>query len=369
MRTALILDHERLAQEHAMFNRLCVALLAEGIHPVRVVPADFDRALEDPEERRVALLPRLPFSPGPLPWTRRARAARLADELDRFGVQLVHAAGGPMWPTAIAVAQELERPLVLGVWSIREATAAHRLRHQSAVSAWLAPSERIAVTLRQRVNPTLVHVVPAGVSVSAHPPESTAAAQPSCFLVGLGDGRDLKAWDAFLVALRRVLDDQSLGDVRLVMEIRGPKGHDIWRRARDLDLLDRISSLADAAQHRALLMRGHGVCLPEPMDTLRTIVLEAMAHGVPVAASDASALDGFEPGSGIELVTEAKVETWVATLQRLLRDRLGVEGICRAAWQHVHRNHRSSAQAEGVAELYRSLVEGDPIRFDSVPRT
>jgi len=382
MRTALILDHERLTQEQPMFNRLCVGLLAEGVYPVRVVPASFDRAMENFEERRVALMPRISYPVKMLPWLRKQRAARLAEELERLGTQLVHAAGSESWSMAIGVARELERPLVIGVWSLAEVDLARRHR-RGGVSAWLAPSERIAAKLRQHVDPELVQVVPAGVPVPARQPAPPSIVSgQSRFLVGLGEGLDVRAWDRFLSAVRRIVDQPGFDDLQIVLEVRGPRGHDVWRKVRDLDLLDRVSSLGDAAEHRTLLLRGHALCLPEPMTMLRTIVLEAMARAIPIAAAAMPVLDGTEgellvagepdesaehrPATGPWLSRRSSrltPEVWAAAIRRILGERETIERQCHASWQRVHQCHRSSGQAEGVAALYRALVQGDALPF------
>jgi len=369
MRTALMLNDERLDQERPMFNRLCVGLLAEGIHPVRVVPNDFDRTNEDPEEKRIALLPRIAFPAKVMPWLRGNRVSKLADALERFGVQLIHAAGRDLWPVAIGVAQELERPLVLGVWSLDDAEAAGRFR-KIPVSAWLAPSERIGAALRRRVDPGLVSVVRAGVPVSAIAPASPVAEPGQCrFIIGLGEGNELRAWDRFLGGVQRIVDAPGFEDLHVVLEVRGSRGHDIWRRVRDLDLQARVCSLSDAAEHRSLLLSGQGLCLPEPMVALRTIVLEAMARCVPVAAVDTPVLDEFDEETGIAVVGDPDPDSWAAALRRMLEDSEETHRMCRKAWQRIHLHHRSSEYAAGVAEVYHAAVHGDALPFDASLRT
>jgi len=290
------------------------------------------------------------------PWPRSGRAALLAATLAR--------------PGAIIVTDHLA-PRNAG----RKRRLAERLL-SARVTAWIAVSPDIARALEQllRGSGNRIRTVLNGVAVdrapsdeSVHPPKPTRTTRR---LVMLAQLRPQKGHETLLEALAALPDD-----VTLVLAGDGPERARIEARVADLGLGPRVHLAGFVDDIRGLLTGADVVVLPSRFEGLPLAVLEAMAVGRPIVATDVAGTNELVTDGETGLLVPPDDPSGLATaILRLLDDpdlarRLGENGR-----ERVTERFGLDRMVRGVEGVYRealssgrSLPVGNPVARRSSP--
>jgi len=366
MHLAIVIDDERLEQEQSLLNRLCIGLIAEGVQVTRIVPDSIQQDRIDQGEQRIALATRVQTPLRVLPWMRRGRMAKLLGALERSPPDILYAVGSKAWSIAGDLAQALNRPMLVDIWSIATAESAHQIGRQlprgTAVAGYLAPSEGIAQALRTRVDPSLVALIPSGVPVPAQAHGVMLNPEAACLAI-LGRCRDVSAYQSLLGGLSRVL--KQFRGVQLILELRGPGEHEIWREAERLELLGAVSAIGSASLYRDLLMGSDAIVMPEAGGEVRSIMLECMASGVPVIAREDKSLYPKGENDFTMEVVSAGSDAWAITLSRLLQEPEWSRSLGQQGRAKVQSEHRSSRHAEQMSSLLDLVSTGGTMQFQT----
>ncbi len=353
MHVALIIDDERLERERQSLDRTAAGLDALGVRVTAVLPeAETGADLELPGVSPAAVVRTRMKVPA---WFRPARARRLAAGLSQQVPDLAYAVGAAAWPVGIDIARVLGCPLVLDVWSAELLRHVPRGRGAAHVAGFVAPTEPIADAIRRRAGADLVSLVPPGVDVPRRP-RRVRAPEGAIAIAIIGSGRDLAAYRAVLEALGGIV--RALPQPQACLELRGPAAHEIWRLARRLDLLPYVSSIADAAHHRTLLVGCDVLVIPERFGQMRTLILEAMALAMPIVAADDPFLSMLVPDRTALIVGADDPDEWAAQVRRVLEDDHLAARLGRAARALVAEHHRPDAQVERLAEALQAALSG-----------
>jgi len=363
MHVALIVDEERLLHEHTTLNRLSIGLIGEGVQLTRIIPDLLPSQAVDTGEQRVALATKLQAPMKVLPWVRRERAERLLEALEKGLPDVLYALGNDAWSLGLDLARATNRPLVVDMWSAEQIRRAPRGRRAAAVAGYVAPTRPMAEALRQRVEPDLVCLVPPGVASPAAPRSILPDPDKAIALAIIGGGRDMPAYRALLGGLSRVV--REMPQVQAFLELCGPHEHEIWRHAHDLELLQNVSAITDAAQHRSLLTRCDLLLMPERYGELRSIMLEAMACGMPVLAGDDPFLDMLVDGESAMIVPATEPDEWARQLTRLLTEPEAARAIGLAGRERIASHHRSSDHVSRLLETFERITSGGAYPFDA----
>jgi hypothetical protein len=388
MKVAAFFDAERLRGGGAALARLAVALLDQGVSLTRLIPDDFDPLRVDPNERSIALLPRIEY-PTQVPlWMRSARLERLIDQLSRDVPDLVFACGLGTWSMARGCAEALECPLVLELASSAEVARGQDARIARGAAGLLrleaAPEPRPAASLPSAPAPAnaaapsrcaLRPGVPPGrpcallASGALRLNEVAQASSPTLALVG--GCTSLEWWTPALDALRTL--ENSAPGWRGVVELNGPLEHEVWRLLRELNLADRVATISSAAALGPLVRRCDAMAVIEPLDHLSIPLLEAMAAEVAIAAvasewvplidGHTGVVIGGAGGLGRSPLRTIPATAWGSAFERIAADRRSAEDLGRQAAGYVASEHRTSAQAEAMASWFRGLAEAPTLPF------
>jgi glycosyltransferase involved in cell wall biosynthesis len=255
----------------------------------------------------------------------------------------------------------LQCPLAIDVWRARQVRRVPAGRGGQNVAAYVCSTEPIAASLRDRVGPELVSVVPMGVTVPRDERTIMADPEQSITLAVIGSGRNLPAYQAMLDGLSRVLRDTPTAQVFL--ELRGPREHEIWRHVQRLELLARISTITDASGHRAALLCCDVLIVPEREGEMRTLLLEAMAGGMAVIAAADPAIDLLVHDRTACIVREEAAQAWQEGLEGVLRDADRARQLGEAARERVVEHYRSSEQVSRLLETFEKALSGGAISF------
>lgn len=361
MHVAMIIDEERLRQEHTMLNRLAIGLIDQGVRLTRIVPDTIEIEAVWRSEQRVALTSRIEVPMRVLPWMKRARTARIAAQFDRSPPDVIYAVGQGTWPIALDVAKSLDKPVALGIWRPSLIRKGARLQTNPYVAAYIAPTPPMAEELKRLVDPDLVSLVPLGGAIPQQPSAVLEQARDVIGVAVIGSGKDVPAYEALLGGLSRVI--QNYPQMQIVLELRGPHHHDIWRIARRMELLGSVSGIEDAAQHRSLLKYCDVMLVPESFGELSSVLLDAMASAVPVIALEDRYLDMLIDGQTALLVHRPDAQDWADRLTNLLSNHEQARQLGLSAREFVHKRHASGTQINQLLSTLEKVVNGSNYAF------
>ena len=235
------------------------------------------------------------------------------------------------------------------------------------VDLWISNSETTRELFARRDGLPLdrITVIPNGVPVPAEPPDRLAARERLAGLCPLVPGRPVVGCVANLLAHKR---QQDL--IAAVARLR-EQGHDV-----DVVLAGRLGAHADAVNQavtahglservhilgfrpdvRALLPAFDVFVLPSEKEGLPAAVLEAMAMGVPVVATDvADTPRVVQDGVTGWIVPVGDVPAMAERLGWLLADQPRARRLGVAGWARARDHFSDRAMTASLSDLYDSL--------------
>lgn len=376
MRVLFLADDDFARREHEMLRRMEVGLIAEGFHLVRAVPETIDPDLAgEPTGLDAMIRYERPMIDTPRrfarmmlghlrecePWASPGEDGRILD--------VVHAWSPRLWRGAIELASLTGADLALECWSSEALGAVSaadelgfRLPGAPGRGVWLAPDEvmRSHLERRTRLWPAL------NARWGAHVPDSGAPASGRAGAAGISilvRGRDSRIARGLLSALAR----PGLRERELLLfldaEPRATRS-ELWTQARRLGLRDRLS-LADGMEpRRELVLRTPILALAGADGAHRSLVLDAMAHGMALVAPVDEYIGCLAEGRAMILPPRAAEDDWAAALTRLLDEPDRARALGAAAREYIRAErpaHQQVATAEEVYERLRTKGVPSPI--------
>lgn len=356
MHVALIIDSQRLSEERATLDRLVGGLIGQGLRCTVLSPG------AGPEE--IALAPGATWIEARLhtaPWMRPWRRHEIVSALEPDPPAVIHAMGEDSFAAAVDAAARLECPLTVEVWSAQQLRRLPLARGGARIAGYLARTTPLAESLRQRVDPELVSLVPVGTVVPRSPPPVLRNPAEAVAIAVVGSGRDLPAYRSMLAGLSALVRDHA--QVQACMELRGPHDHEIWRWARRLELLGHLSAVQDAAQHRALLTGCDILVMPERYGEARPLVYQAMAHGMAIVACADPYVDVLIDDRTALLIEGSEPPEWTRRLRRLLGEPALARRLGSEARELVRARNRLEGEVEALATALSQVVSGGAHSF------
>ena len=236
-----------------------------------------------------------------------------------------------------------------------------------AADAIVVPSPVIAAALeRRRVAPARIHVTPNGADLPAPMPRAEGA--PARYLLYFGALQPWQGLDTALRALARLNDD--LEDLALVVcaSVHRRKAKPYRRLAARLGVEERVQWHFALPEAELAPWREHAVASLAPLrDCSRNVaqgcaplkVLESMASGVPVVASDLPVVRALMEDGGQGLLVAADRPGEIARAVRMLLDfpdraaTMGAAGRTRVAQRFSW-----DASVAALGDVYASLEPG-----------
>lgn len=355
--------------------RLCLHVAAAGCD-VRVLTTNASgpgTELDVPTEQEVDLAPGLRALYARRTFLTAGSPQLLGSLRDRVRwsdvVHLTAVYSFPTLPTLLACRLE-KKPLVwsprgaLQRWEGSSRPAAKRAWR--AACAWLAPPNvRLHVTSDQERHETLldfpgwdVSVFPNGVELprDVHP----SPPGPALRLVFLGRLDPKKGIENLLSACR-LLDDEGKTPWRLTVAGSGPEayGASLASLASRLDLESKVrwAGAVHGEEKLRLFEEADVVVVPSYTENFGMVVVEALAHGVPVIASRGTPWEGLET-NGCGLHVDNAPESLAHAIRRIAgmpRAEMGARG---REW--IRREFTWSAVAAKAVEVYEELAADAP---------
>jgi glycosyltransferase involved in cell wall biosynthesis len=365
---AILASPDRIADEGHACSRLAVGLVAEGATVTLLDPLPerdpdatqpermrLDRRFELP--RRVRYEARVPF------WRRRDRINRLACAFDRGAPDLIWCAGADGWALGTALGEELDRPVALEARRRDDLELAVRALRSDRVVALVTPTPALTREARRLVGDQFVREVPMGVRLDER---SLPRIGPPQVIAILAEGRDERAFTAALRAARAALERAP--DLLFTVEFPRNASAALWRFARSLGLLDRITAI-DARGGSALAMTAVRACdvllLPEPRGGPRAETLVALARGIPIVAAVDPMADLLVDGETALLLPagDQHARQWADVLVALIEHPEQARGFAQLGRERALARHRSAHVASICLATVQELLRDGPLRL------
>ena len=405
MRVAILADTPWLMEDLASFERLVIGLIDQQAQVTQVIPEEWLT------QGSSILGPRIGWAESDWRLVRRYRLASLHEQLAEANIQIVHAVSWRLWDGALALAEKLNVPVVLGVSSREDLELVPHLARKwprrrpdgfpivpgsesgPIRPAFIANTQPLWLALREMLGePTIIDyatkntdtnranevwnvelirpgVLPNGPGaraataptdrLSMRLTDNTPGERVPCIAVS-GDGRMDEDTEALLAAMVDVV--QEFPQTQFFFDGLGPDQQEFWLAARQAALLANLSMLPRPVGQRDLLLRADLLLEPQALGVCSALTLQAMAVGMPVIARLDPALDYLVDEQTAWLVESADAARWKSLILRAINKPAEAAELGARARAWVMPRYSVAQQAVQTAELYRRLV-GEPLAF------
>jgi hypothetical protein len=364
MRALILTDSLFASRERALLSRLEVGLADEGIRVIHAVPDGFSLdSTAAPVFTRVVRYQ--PTGGGWAPMRRLIvrRLVRAVNDViegeDGGSLDIVHVFGGSAWDIGFDLARECSATVALEIWRAGLVQRARDLGRTGVPVVLMAPDPAIerALTLAVGAGGPRVHAAFWGVHAPTHPREpltrpdaATNAQREPVSVMVVGAGRDPRAFLAAFEGLATLV--KAFGDVEIFCDALAARRANVWAIARRLGLLHHLSLIEELEARRDMVLQSDMLVLPEPTGEQRSIVLDALANGVLVAAAADPYLSPLEDRVTACVVRHPLAEEWRSALLELAQRPDVVQSLARTGHAFVRDKRRASDYVRAVISAY-----------------
>ncbi|MEM0983230.1 MAG: glycosyltransferase [Planctomycetota bacterium] len=358
MRVLHLCDELFFLRESSLLRRLRVGLVDEGIRLATAVPERVGERTED-----LLSGPIVTYGRDRLALGRGLRQRRLVDQICQSagwdeGPDVIHCFGGGSWALGEQLARQESAVLVLELW---RRGLSHRVRAIRGLQSrgegdgpvLLAPWKSIEAEAKEDLRSLTIRHNPWGVHTS--PKVAARAEAGKTRSVILAGGRHSAT--RLLKAFRGCAELIEKGmDLIVFADALGTSSAGLWKLATKLGLTDRLSVIADLEVDRTLPLAADALVYAGNPGEVRTLLLDAMATGLPVVAGEDPWNEALLDRRTAFLVPEPERDGWREPLETALEDKPLREEICRSAAEWVKKNNRTSACVATLLDVYETAA-------------
>jgi glycosyltransferase involved in cell wall biosynthesis len=373
MRVLILTDEFFASRERGLVMRLEVGLADEGLRVIHAVPQGtktdapagvFSRVLT--YSTKTLILTR------PLAVRKLVRAIAEMDQAEEpGGIDVIHVFGGSVWGLGADLAVEVGAGLALEVWRGGLVDRARDMKVGSDdLPLLLSPDPAIERALLQSTGGGPAATVRLAAWGVLTPPVQREVLVPerAPTVMLVGSGRDARALAAAVHGLAAIIKDRP--DLLVFCDALAARRAGIWALARKLGILQNLSLIEELEGRRDLLLYGDVLLQPEAHGEQRSVLLEAMAGGMIVAAAQDILVSSLQDGVTARLVRDQRsAPAWEAVLREIVTDRDKSRQLATSAREWVRAHRRASDHVRAVLSAYEWLVSDEPIPFtpDAAP--
>ena len=365
MRVLLIVDAVFALREAALLSRLQVSLAADGARVLLALP------------ERVRSIEGIEVLGDPVPYrglgtmlTRGVRARGLIRRLPSVDGQqrqadVVHVFGGAAWALGAEVASLLGAPVALEVWRAGLCDRARAFRAQGGSPVlFLAPDRAIERRLLSEGSGVSVRLARWGGNVPPEPAPVFRAGRDLSLMIA-GNGRDAEAFLAAFEGAARVVAERP--GTMLFADADGARRVGLWKRARYLGVLNRLTLVDRLEQRRDQILMGDVFIHPERLHEHRTVLLDAMGAGMPIVAGTDDDIESLIDGRTAMLVKRPEPDAWHQALSGLINDPEGARALGASAREFIRDGRKFTGYAAAVQDAYEWMTSAGTIPFERTP--
>lgn len=351
MHTALIIDEQRLHHDKDWFNRTVVGLLSAGIRVTRILPE------REPDDDRISLAQAFWCEMSGVPWTLKKRSENLVEQLKPNSPDVIHAMGRGSWAIALSIANILKCPVILDVWSRSEMNEAIHLSRNPDVAGLFAAGKSIAQSLAQKVDPSIIQVVPIGVYTPEKPrePLSNTAVQGIVAII-MGAHAAFDKLKPLLDALN--LLTKKYPELILFGDINPRITSKVWAYAKSLDVLDHISLIPSVEEHRSLVLNADMLLIPQPPERYSSFILQAMSIPLVTISVVDQYVDILQDPESTYLLESPSDSDWVESINLCVQDSEKTRQYSLNTRSRIINEYPVSRQINILSESYEKIVTG-----------
>lgn len=334
-------------------RKVAIGLVDAGSRTIMALPADMTGRFADIPGVKI-----VGYRDRGVPWTRNLRARELADDAAESSTDptVVHAFGGRSFGIAADVARFLGAELVLEVHARALAPqAASILNDELGSGMALAPSATLVNALVAAGVPhTSARELPWGVSS-----RGVELARDPAEVLGIvlaGTGNDAQAWDSALRGLAAVASRRE--DFLILADDTASLKAGIDRLVSSIGLSPLLSRIPKIEADRELVVRADLMLWPDHDAEHRSIILDAMASGVCVVATEDRDVPALCNPSIARLVSGDAAE-WAGAVESLIASADERAQLGRRAHEYIGQNHRPSKHVAGLLDAYEWMLGKD----------
>jgi len=201
-----------------------------------------------------------------------------------------------------------------------------------------------------------VQVIYNGVGVSSAEPSYSL---PSKFIIaGIGNMVELKGFDYLIKAYAELKKDYPGAELNIVGKVFPDYFMYLYGLAQKLEIGNSVRFLTETSEIGKIYLNSHIIVCSSVIENLPTVVLEAMAHGRPVVATDVGGVRELVKDQQTGLLVECKNAAALAKGMRYYLDNWAkATEIGRSAQQSVRENFSVEKQARQFCAIYKGLKE------------
>ncbi|MBL4590807.1 MAG: glycosyltransferase [Phycisphaerales bacterium] len=357
MRVLLLADRVFAAHERVLIERIAVGLVAEGIDVHCALPAHRQGSGTPFTLARQPVV----YNDRGLAFTRRIRAAQIARQVVgdsksvQDGMDMVHVFGGSAWGMGRELGDLFGCPVAYEVWreGMVERAARVYLRNPND-SGFFAPDTPIEQSLIGSGVGSATRLTHWGASVAQSTGELLAQGRDhTVVLVSSGRDRDrcIAAFEGLVSAIG------SREDVLIFVNTQAAEQGGIWKRAKQLGVLEKLTVVQQMEDRRDLVLRCDLMVYPDQRHEHRTILLDAMGHGLGVIAAHDDQVSVLINHETALLVESATSEQWGQRISELLDNPDDARRLGRSARLYIQQHRRTGVHAVSLVDAYSWMTE------------
>ncbi len=353
MRVVILLDRSFAKREREMLSRLEIGLADEGIRVIHAVPM----AIVESETFGL-YSSKASYDDRGFPTTNSARVKQLVSSIRTLTesvpspeVDVVHSLGTACERLAVNLAAALNAAPLLEIWQASSIRSVSEAMRHSRVPVSLAFSDPDLRTVMKKLNQSIVGAdTPWGVHPrprdETQPVDGNSA--PSVAL--LADGTHPAILNTALAGLAEATAD--FPELLIFVDTERAGSARLWKQARAHGLLERLSIVPGIEARREPTLRLDALLVPEPSGRLRSLVLDAMARGIPVVATRDPALGVLSDPQRVRLVAPGPASHWAAAVRDMLHNGPARRSVTDAAQTYVRTQRSASGHVAAVLKAY-----------------
>ncbi len=357
MRVLLLADRVFAAHERVLIERVAVGLVAEGIDVHCALPAHRKGASTPFTLAREPVV----YNDRGLAFTRSIRAAQIARQVNRdtksteSSIDIVHVFGGSAWGMGKELGELFDCPVAYEVWRegmIERATRVHSRTPKT--SGFFAPDTPIEQALIRAGMGSQTRLTHWGAIAAQNPREPFVDGQDhSVVLVSSGRDRDgcAAAFDGLVTAIG------SREDVLVFVNAQAAEQGGIWKQAQRLGVLDKLTVVEQMEDRRDLILRCDMLVYPDQRHEHRTILLDAMGHGLAVVAARDERVSVLVPHETALVVDSPVGDQWASKIGELLENPAEARRLGQSARVYIQQHRRMGVHVASLVDAYAWMTE------------
>lgn len=344
---ALCLSSEALDSFGSIIRHLVVGLV-DHVSRIYLISSD-------PRAEKLALGPtQAIIHPEPRWPVARRRIQSIVDAIAGTPPTVVHVVSGHSYPVGLALADEFDADLVMQVTSLDDCADLERYPgiEVGRILCFTEPLSRI-VTQQLSWPADQVELIGPGI---------LAAQRPACFarvdrapsIVCTAPFVKDAGIDLVIKAAQLILDRGRKTMFFLLGQ--GPLESTFRKLARERGVMSMVTfahpsgDCFDAASNADIFLH------PAPWKSMYIDALQAMGHGLAVAAVPDTTADFLIPGETARISQGNRAADLAGAIEDLLADRPAAQRLAAQGLDYVRRKHSMSAMADKTAAVYRRLL-------------